>query len=343
MSEKILHQLSPREKVLYQHMIENPIDVVAAASMPLLVRRLWRYRRQLSGKKAGKIISLLISTSLFEPYRWAEKLRMGRIHRTEIKKAPVFILGAYRSGTTHLHSLMTQNQELTYPDSIAITVPEAYRTAAWLIRFLAKKSKAQYRPIDQVPLTLEAPQETQIGLLNMMGPVSTEFLIFPSDYPSIKNLGVIHECSASYQRKWKRNLLIWLKKLTYWSGGKRIVLKNPPDTANIPTLLELFPEAKFIFIHRDPWELYASMVNTFRAMAYHLQLENNSYSELTDLYKRFSLDIYSQLIKGYLKHRDLIPAGNLVEIGYRELTGDRVGKVQAIRPPWSQIGWKTSG
>ena len=133
MSEKILHQLSPREKVLYQHMVENPIDVVAAASMPLLVRRLWRYRGQLSGKKTGKIISLLISTSLFEPYRWAEKLRMGRIHRTEIKKAPVFILGAYRSGTTHLHSLMTQNQELTYPDSIAITVPEAYRTAAWLI------------------------------------------------------------------------------------------------------------------------------------------------------------------------------------------------------------------
>ncbi|GAH11808.1 unnamed protein product, partial [marine sediment metagenome] len=43
-----------------------------------------------------------------------------------------------------------------------------------------------------------------------------------------------------------------IKKLYYKNGDKLLILKDPIDTANIDLLIELYPNAKFVHIIRDP-------------------------------------------------------------------------------------------
>ena len=57
---------------------------------------------------------------------------------------------------------------------------------------------------------------------------------------------------------WKRDFIFLLRKISLANHGKQLVLKSPPNTARINLLLSLFPKAKFIFIHRNPYEVYAS-------------------------------------------------------------------------------------
>ena len=45
-----------------------------------------------------------------------------------------------------------------------------------------------------------------------------------------------------------------------------IVLKSPPHTCRIRTLLEIFPKAKFVHIVRDPYVLFPSTVNLWRRL-----------------------------------------------------------------------------
>ena len=71
---------------------------------------------------------------------------------------------------------------------------------------------------------------------------------------------------------WSDAFLYYLRKLTLRAArqGKggggvggcsdmppRLLLKSPIHTARIPVLRQLFPEAQFIYIHRDPLEVFA--------------------------------------------------------------------------------------
>ena len=61
--------------------------------------------------------------------------------------------------------------------------------------------------------------------------------------------------------EWKQALVLFLKKLT-WKYRKPLLLKSPPHTCRIKLLLGLFPEARFVHIHRDPFAVYQSMRHT---------------------------------------------------------------------------------
>ena len=48
-----------------------------------------------------------------------------------------------------------------------------------------------------------------------------------------------------------------MRKLTF-KYGRPLVLKSPPHTARIRLLLEMFPEARFVHIHRHPYQVFRS-------------------------------------------------------------------------------------
>lgn len=41
----------------------------------------------------------------------------------------------------------------------------------------------------------------------------------------------------------------------------RLLIKSPVHTARVKLLLELFPDAQFIYIHRHPFDVFKSAVN----------------------------------------------------------------------------------
>ena len=63
--------------------------------------------------------------------------------------------------------------------------------------------------------------------------------------------------------RWRDNFLCFMRKVTLACSRRRgarrtaqpLLIKSPVHTARIAMLLELFPDARFVFIHRDPLEV----------------------------------------------------------------------------------------
>jgi len=267
------------------------------------------YRRRLRRR--------LVFSSLLEPLRWYEALRYGgRVRATRVAEPPIFVLGFGRSGTTHLHNLLWQDPRFGVLTSYQASVhPIALTGRGWLDRYLADRVPAR-RPMDNVAVSLDGPQEEEIALANRTADAPLHFMSFPRALPEIyerwvSDLGADPRDVAT----WKRHYLEVLAKATILADGRRLVLKTPPNTARIPLLLELFPEARFVHIVRDPYRVYQSMRNMYRKMLPGQVLQTFDWADVD----AWMVDAYRRLMGRYLTDRKRIPADHLVEIRYEDL------------------------
>ncbi len=66
-----------------------------------------------------------------------QQLILGRrIAKVEIKEAPIFIIGHWRSGTTLLHELMALDERYTYPTTYECFAPNHFLISAWFVKRL---------------------------------------------------------------------------------------------------------------------------------------------------------------------------------------------------------------
>src|SRR5947207_1837540 len=83
---------------------------------------------------------------------WLENTLYGRKVRDTTVHPPLFILGIWRSGTTHLHNLFARDHRFAYPINYQVCYPRTFllteQTSAGLVgAFLPK-----YRPQDNLPM-----------------------------------------------------------------------------------------------------------------------------------------------------------------------------------------------
>ena len=72
--------------------------------------------------RASAITSMSLQNSVIG---WIEDWRCGAAVRASDVSPPVFILGHWRSGTTHLHNLMTIDRRFAYPNNFDALFPNA--------------------------------------------------------------------------------------------------------------------------------------------------------------------------------------------------------------------------
>ena len=58
-----------------------------------------------------------------------EELRFGRRWRAQRVERPLFILGHYRTGTTHLHNLLSLDPRRAFPDYFQVSFPLTFSSA----------------------------------------------------------------------------------------------------------------------------------------------------------------------------------------------------------------------
>lgn len=72
-------------------------------------------------KYIGRILIYYIKFSVFEPFRLVERVWLGRKLRDfRFSSDPVFILGYYRSGTTHLQEVLLQDPQFGYMNFFSV-------------------------------------------------------------------------------------------------------------------------------------------------------------------------------------------------------------------------------
>jgi len=117
-----------------------------------------------------------------------------------------------------------------------------------------------------------------------------------------------------------------LKKATFNMQGKQLILKNLANPTRIKVLLEMFPNAKVVEIHRNPYIIYPSMLTFYQKAIKFFILKDISYKEIN----KNILKIYKNMMNTYFKQRKLIPEENLVEIKFEEFERHPLKKMKEV-------------
>ena len=287
-----------------------------------------RRRHAVDPRFAAKVRAWTIFSAMVEPIRWFEKIRFGgSLRRHTLAGPPIFLLGFGRSGTTHLHNLMWKDGRFGVVTNYQASVhPIALSGRGWLDRYLADKMPST-RPMDNVAVSLDSPQEEEIALLNLTADAPLHFMSFPQALPNIYERWVSQLGQDEQDvESWKKNYREVIQKASFMAGGKRLVLKTPPNTARIPILMDLFPEAVFVHIVRDPYRVYQSMRNMYRKVMPGQALQSFEWEKIDG----WVLSAYRDLMAKYLKDRSLVPEGRLVEIRYEDLDADPLATLRCL-------------
>lgn len=269
-----------------------------------------------------------IVAGILEIFAFYEHLRWrGRIRKFRLEEPPVFIIGFWRSGTTLLHALMCQDTNFAYTTTFQTVFPNHVLTHGWWLKKLIKGLVPKTRPYDNVLLDLESPQEEEFAMLNSQPFSIYKFFIYPNEFDEIIDNELF---TGSLDNKsleiWKSKYRELIAKSVIHSGGQRYLGKNPCHLTRIRLILEQFPDAKFIFIHRNPNNIVESMYRFFIEIFKGIQLQ-----EVPEGFSREKLaSLYTRIMDTYLIDRQQIPAGNLFEVKLDDFLQDKLGYIEAI-------------
>ena len=264
------------------------------------------------------------------PFNIFENLKYGRaIHNIKIEYSPIFIIGHWRSGTTYLHNFITQDKNFAFPSVAECFAPESFLSNEKYVKALVRKILPEKRPMDNMYISCDSPHEEEWAITNTFSYTPYNFLRFPKNYKRYREFVFFDNLSPKVQDMWKQKYLKFLKKLTLKYNCKRLVLKNPVNTARIPMLLEIFPDAKFIHIYRNPYVVYASTKNLYKkntpVFTFH-EVDEELENEIEEGFTK----IYQQIMGNFFQHKNLIPPQNFVEIKYEDFIGNELDEMKRI-------------
>ncbi len=306
------HQLSASKLSLWMRLLrENKIDK--------------EYR-----KMKWRIWMFVIFT---QPFQWIQNITFNRrIRKIDYSdKPPLFILGHWRSGTTFLHYLMAQDNSYGYVSNYqAFLMRVSLLGNRWLMKLLAPLMPDK-RPQDNIKVDIKAPQEEEQPLSNYTHRSGIHVFYFPNNHSYFDKYNLFQGISEKEVELWKRDYLQLLGTVTIFNNYKPILLKNPHNTSRVKQLVEMFPNSKFIYIHRNPYEVYHSTKHLYKkaVSTQFLQSPDEETIENTVFY------CYKETLQKYLRERHLIPKENLVEISFKELENTPLETIKRI---YEEIG-----
>ena len=257
---------------------------------------------------------------------WESIVFRKRLRKFKFQKPPLFILGHWRSGTTLLHNMLTKDPSAAYITTYQSLFPSNL-ASKWLFRTFMKINMPEKRPSDGVALNIDFPQEDEFAFSNLQSNAYYNFFYFPKEYQSFYKKAVNHQgLSKSESDEWYSCYDKLLKKALIDGKGERIIVKNPVNTARIKQLLKLYPDAKFLYIYRNPITVFHSTRRFFQQLYPTLWLHEVDHAFIDVMI----FDVYNRLMNDYLEQKSLIPARNLMELRFEEFELNPVKEMEKI-------------
>ena len=251
--------------------------------------------------------------------------RFPQITRQEIRR-PVFITGWYRSGTTYLHNLLAAHPQSRAPLYWELTHPcPAVDPGSVEPRKLIHKTKLAnhihrylapgFNQAHSMPA--EKPEEC-LHLFENAGMGTTAFFITEAKSVAWWLLDQNFNPGYRFYRD-QIKILNWLRP------GRRWVLKWPFHLWHLDALLDVFPDATGIHIHRHPQEAIASVCN-LAALArepFCDRIDNHSLGQ-------FWLDYNDEGLRRGLASRTKSASDRIIDVCYTDLVANAFAEIQRI-------------
>jgi hypothetical protein len=174
-------------------------------------------------------------------------------------RAPVFITGMPRSGTTFLHRLISQDQSTIVPRLFQLVDPYASQAsplAAMLRKSWVSVQVSLFRLIAPElhslhPVEVDSPEECTDITAHVF-----QSLRFDAMYRVPSYNGWLERSGFLNAYRFHRR---FLQHLDTQLPGRRWVLKSPDHVFAIDDIKKVYPDAHFVLIHRDPVRVLASV------------------------------------------------------------------------------------
>lgn len=292
----------------------------------------------LSLLRIPQIFIITVVIVFLTPIEIIEKLLFKRkIKKIKMKIDPLFILGHWRQGTTFLHELLIRNPNHSYMTMFESIFPNHFLYFDKFIKRIFGWFLPSTRPQDDVKIGVDAPHEHGFAIANLCSMSVYSGTYFPLNQEYYNRYAAGERLSNKEKKKLRYYYEYIIKKLYYKNGDKLLILKDPIDTANIDFLLELFPNAKFVHIIRNPYEVFFSTkklhektIPIFRLQKGYPDLEKLIFNSYRDIYEKFYQDL------------KLIPKENFVEVKYEDFIKNPLTQLKLIYDKLDLKGFEES-
>lgn len=307
----------------------SPLHPLAGSSLSNFFSKYFKNGPYESRSRIPRLVATGANLLRF-PFYTYQSLRYDRdIFARDIESGPIFIVGHWRSGTTHLHNIMSADPRFGWVSFMQTVMPWDMLLQGNLpiTRNLINRELPEKRGTDDVALSADSPQEEEWAIANLNELSFFNCYYFPRKYEYHFRRGVLLENTTGKERANLEGAYERLiKSLNYVHDGKPLLLKNPSATARLPMLKRLFPNAKFVHIVRNPYAVYASSLARYPRL-----MSAFSWQKFTDVdFESHTFLAYESLMKRYLEDRGKIPAEDLIETSYEALVEDPLGEVSKI-------------
>lgn len=312
------------------------IHPLTSCNLSTYVRLYRRYRPY--SPESRRVRATIGAVALLQtPLYWLESLIYGsRINSHELTTPPTFIVGHWRSGTTHLHNIISETNDFATLSFAQAIRPQSAILGRRSFRRLMQHYAPEDRNFDKVAISPDTPQEEEMALTTM-GTVSAYNMgIFHRNRSEITQNSLHLKSLPNKDRKeFLRNYQYLAKKVSYMNGGKPLLFKNPACTARMDFLSEAFPGARFIHIIRRPSHVVRSYIPVLdeltRAFTLHGDFQSPALDEIVENYR--------QLMQAHLEQRKKLPSNHYSEVRYEDLRDDPIDTIESI---YRDLNWDLS-
>lgn len=278
------------------------------------------------------------------PVLWSGRRRSGGV----VQHGPgaVVVLGYARSGTTHLHYLLSCDRQFLTPRWHQCLAPQGFVLSWAFLRLFLVPFMSNKRLMDDMAFGPEWPAEDEFAVNNWSGASGIPGrLILPRRYEHYRRYHFLRGLTGAELGRWRNAEWAFVTKLSWLARGRSLLLKSPSHTARVSELYRMFSSAggrggsargvKFIHISRPPEAVVRSNVAMLtRAHIYHMQ-DGVPEAEI----ERTIVDELSETLGVYRDEASRLPPGTLAEVRYQDLLADPVGELKRVYAeldiPWT--------
>jgi len=235
---------------------------------------------------------------------------------------PIVICGLPRTGTTHLHNLMSADpalRSLPYWESLEPVVapgqPDLRRERAEQSVAFINAAMPYFKRMHEMTAD-HVHEEIQLLAIDF----STMLFETVAPMPTWRDYYLSHDQRPSYAY-----LARVLKVLQWARGGTRWVLKSPQHLEQFPALSATFPDATFVVTHRDPVAVTASMATM---IAYGGRMSRQRTDPVS--IGRYWAERLEMMLRRCVDDRGVLPDAQSIDVRFDEFMADDIAMVSKI-------------
>jgi LPS sulfotransferase NodH len=296
------------------------------------LRRLAANGFRVSPSRVPRAAAITAASAVGELLAFIQWATWGRgLAESRIEADPIVILGHWRSGTTLLHELLACDPRLCPPTTAQCACPTHFVLSEqfaqdWLGFLLPER-----RPMDAMRMGYDRPQEDELALCNLGQPSPWWMVAFPNEPPPDPRYTDLETVTEADRQRWVRAWTDFLRHIQFEHRG-RLVLKNPLHTYRVPLIRDVFSQADFIHIVRDPYDLVPSCLHFWRRMFDQYGLQRATCEQLESQV----LDSITAMDERLTATWQCIPERQRLLVRYEELVADPIAAMQMI---YGHFGW----